>query len=623
MKPALYEHTRVYAELRTRSGRVIVLDGRGNAGNIVSCETSKSFGDAAGTFTLTVKRRFGTQPSWLSQLDDPEDHWIYIAWYVNGHRTDGMWGLTDSISEGVTRGARGERTETVTITGRDHGKVFEKTPLFINIYEQGGAVLPVVPLYSAVAERLIGSPDEILRTLIDAWVGNNGINDKQWILPNGVGPAGAGGTRYFYDWCRYDTISTDLRGRMYAPTLLSTDRESVALWDVLQEYSNGVLNELWCDLVPISSTDSTQRSEQRMRPAIIARERPFPTIKSRARWDALPTHKIEPADVARRNLVSDGSTRFNYWQLEAIGLGGAGFATTALIQQATTRPPGQPGNTPIFDLDSIRRHGIRKWMQSTRYLPANESAEGGGAFWLSVASVWLRIIHDWYVVAPKQYTGTLITSRLRPEIRIGDRVFERRLSDGTVSDDGPWEEWEYYVEGVAHSFTYPREGRTTLTLTRGQPRGADYLRAQYQRYAGVDISTMHGDEEDEIIAAPTQAEEASAAGAGDLGVGTGTELAQEAPGDTGLRAEDGGGADAPIDGAARVVTPPDAAEEAPMTEADYTGGAPNVVDLGGEPIEITASLSDLDAAPPPRRPLASRSRRHAGSEGTPSTRRRR
>jgi len=606
---ARYEHTRVYAELRLRSGRVIVLDGRGNAGNILAATTSKGFGGAAGTWSLTVKRRFGLQPSILSQVDDPEDIWVYIAWFVNGQRTDGMWGLTDSFTENVTRGPKGERVETVTISGQDHGKVFEKTPLFINIYEAGGAVLPVVPLYSAVAERLIGRPDEIVRTLIDAWVGNNGVNDKQWILPNGVGPAGSGGTRYFYDWCRYDTISRDLRGRTFAPTLLSTDRESVSLWDVLQEYCNGVLNEMWCDLAPASSSDSTDRSSQRLRPAIFVRERPFPTIKSRARWDALPTHTIEPGDVAKRNIVADGTTRFNYWQLETVGLGGAGFSTSALIQQATTRPPGQPGNTPIFDLDSIRKHGIRKYMQTTRYLPANESAEGGGAIWLSVASVWMRIIHDWYVIAPLQYTGTIEMSYLRPEIRLGDRIYENRLPEGTALDEGSWAEWEYYVEGVQHSYNYPNDGRTVLTLTRGQPRGRDFLTDQYRRYAGIDLSTLPGDAEQEIIELPVATETADTSGAGDPLVGTGNDLTATSPGSTGQRAGDAGGADAPIDGGATVVSTPDPAEEEGITDIEL--GGLGVVDE--QPTDETTDielggLGVVENTTPPRAP-PSRDRR--------------
>lgn len=618
MRPARYDHTRVFVELHLHGGRVITINGKNpDVGAVVSCSTNKTFGEAAGSFTIGVKRIQGLQPSWLSQVDDPEDVWVRIVWVVNGVQTECMWGLTESFSENVTRGSKGERVETVTITGKDFGKVFEKTILMINIYEQGG-VLPTVPLYSAVAERLIGSPDEIVRTLIDAWVGNNGINDRQWILPSSIM---GGDARYFYDWCRYDAISRDLRGRTFAPTLLSTDRQSASLWDTMQEYSNGVLNEMWCDLVPISPSGAPYRRDQRLRPAIIMRERPFPTIKSRARWDGLPTHTLEPEDIQNRNIVSDGADRFNYWQLEAQGLGGAGFSTAALIQQATTRPPGQPGNVPIYDLDSIRKHGFRRFMQGTRYLPANEGAEGGGAVWLAVAAIWQRIVHDWYVTAPLQYTGSIKTSRLRPEIRLGDRLFENRRADGTQTDDD-WTSWEYYIEGVAHSYAYPNAGETTLTVTRGQPRNANFLAAQYQKYTGLDISTLNEDEADAAAFTAVDAETSAFEGAGPVGADSGLAVAPET-GPTGSRAADGSGPDSPIDGAT-IVSTPDPSEEAGMTDADFAPSGspvPNADDPLAGILGITADdLSGLDnldgGSPAPAPSLPPRDRRGHGSGGS-------
>lgn len=575
-----FEHTRVVARFYLHD-RTIVVDGaNADVGSIIACTTSKAFGAPEGTWTMTVKRIPGAQPSWLTQVPDPEDVWVLIQWIVNGVVYDGMWGLTNSWTETVTRSENGARTETVTITGSDHGKCFSHTPLFINIHEQNGA-LPVYPLYLAVAERLRGTPTEIVRTLIDAWLGNQvegspaPVNDKQWLLPSGV-LGGTGEGRFFYEFCRFDTMS-ETRGETFAPSLLSPDREGATLWDTLQEYMNGALNEMWTDLGPAPDTSPDETTG--LRPCLFMRERPFPTIRSRARWDALPRRVLTPRDVRNRTIVSDGAQRFNYWEMTIEGLSGTTFDTRANIQQITGIRPGQPGNVPIYDLDSIRKHGLRRHTESTRYLPTATRAEGVDtvAPWLQVAAVWQRIIHDWFVISPLQYTGTITTSYLIPTIRIGDVLREER-ADGTT--------WEYYVEGVSHTYTYPREGVTTVTLTRGQPLDADYLSEHYARIAGLDVSTL-SDEEVVVAVSPTAAiEEGAAAGA--------SGVVEPPTPDAALAAA----TSAPVNRVVLeepffitgVITPPDEAENAPITDADLEAGLP--VDPFDDPL---AGIEGIDA----------------------------
>lgn len=497
---------------------------------------------------MTVKRAPG-QGSWLSEIEDPEDNWVRIVWLSNGAYVDGMWGLTDSFTESVTIDSEGNRVEIITITGSDHGKVPAKTPLFINIHERGGA-LPMIPLYLATADKLQGSPDQIVRTLLDAWVGNTGaaVNDKQWILPKSISGDTAG---FFYDWCRWDTISSGLRGETFAPSLLSPDRAGSTLWDTIQEYGNGILNEMWWDLVPYSASDNRL---DRMRPGFIMRERPFPTIRSRERWDAIPSHTLELGDVKNRVLVSDGSSRCNYWEMIILTLSGSSFSTRAIVQQIGGFRVGQPGNVPIYDLDSIRKHGLRKHTDSTRYLPMNDRSASANtvAPWLQVAVTWQRIIHDWFVTAPKQLTGTIETTYLRPEIRIGTRLKERRFDGST---------WEYYVEGVSHHYAYPSEGSTTLTVTRGQPETANYLQQQYEKYAGLDITTLGSDEVATVTDPVTEALQGAESGSGNTpsNVSNGDALAMEASSSS----------TAFIDSQSGLVTPPSTFEDAPITDADF------------------------------------------------------
>jgi hypothetical protein len=84
-----------------------------------------------------------------------------------------------------------------------------------------------------------------------------------------------------------------------------------------------------------------------------------------------------------------------------------------------------------------------------------------------MACNWLRKAHDWYCVAPWQVSGTIGTTQVKPGIRIGNRLIERR-------DEG---DMEFYVEGVTHDWHYPGAAHTSLTVTRGQYIGEDLIGA--------------------------------------------------------------------------------------------------------------------------------------------------
>ncbi len=534
--------TRVKVEIHTHE-QMYTLDWtvRPELPFVLGATTHKAFGDAAGTFSISLKPSGLGVADFLSRFADPEDNWVRITWYKNGVLVDGMVGLTDSMVEGSAVQEDGTQVSTIEISGSDHGKTLN-TDCFINIHETGGS-LPFWPVYSAVQESLIGSPDEICKVLLRSWLGNiesGGArgSDRPWLLPRSI--MGGAETQHFYDWLQTGYMA-ETRGHIYTPALYSVDQPQ-RLWDSMQEYSNGCLNELWCDLEPPQNGRWTG-----LRPAVYMRERPFPTIKSNDRWNALTLHRLKPAAISKRDIVSDGTARFNYWALRCVGAGGSSFNTGAAIQSATTRPAGQPGNTPIYDLDSIRKHGLRRYEQSTRYVPLNAAGAIAGSpqsgdLWLRIVSQWLRMIHDWYVIAPQQYTGTLHLASLNPKIRLGDRVQETRLSAAGYGD----ETWDYYVEGVSHSYRYPNHGETSLSVTRGQPQSASFLQRQYQLYSGVDSRTLPGDEmDDDSIAAIAGAD----AGTGDEAAQEQTPAVETVP--------------------AAVTTPPASEEEVDVNDADF------------------------------------------------------
>src|SRR5262249_25728107 len=148
--------------------------------------------------------------------------------------------------------------------------------------------------------------------------------------------------------------------------------------DTLQEYQNGLLNEMWIDYRPFQQEIAPRGGDpapgQNFLPTLVLRERQFPTFEGgRRNWEALPTWDLGVADERNLSFVKGNpAERFNYWMIEGQGLGGDRYETIAYIQESAARSRGEPGSVPIYNLDSIRRHGFRKWQMATRFLPFAE-----------------------------------------------------------------------------------------------------------------------------------------------------------------------------------------------------------------------------------------------------------
>ncbi len=469
---AVYQNTRVLATFHTDqsngfdgaigSGPEIPGGGRNPLGGrtaqpfrIAGLQTGKAFGGQPGTWTLTVKA--GRDIDVMRLWRDPEDVWARIVVMKNGKPREVLLGLINTVTEDTNRSGVGARAAIYTITGFDFQKVFLMTQLYINVHENAGQ-LPIIPMYAAVGEKIFGPPEQIVGLLVDAWLGNNGVADKQWRMPRSL----AGGN-YFFNVLRKQFAKC--RGETRDPALYDPSQlQGQNLWQTLEQYSNGILNELYTEI----GNDQDYDPAKKPRPRLRLRERPFPTrSKGNSVWNAVRTHVLKLGDVNGRN-VSKGApeSRFNYWLLDATGLSGSGLAVQMQIQQAAGVEKGQPGGAPIYNIEDMRRHGFRKFMQSTRYFPFRDDVN-----WLTHSARWLHMLHDWYAITPYELSGTLVLSTIRPEIQIGHRVTERRPFGPDVT---------YYVEGVQHGWQYPGPGGTTLSVTRGEYGDEDLLDLLYE-----------------------------------------------------------------------------------------------------------------------------------------------
>lgn len=478
-------HTRALVSFHTHDsndigGLLASLDGAvigppgtasGDIAHVVAVSTQKMFG-RSGTFTVQVKKpqTVFQRRSWLRFLRDPEALWCRIRFICDGQLIDTMLGIVDSVKETVTRTATGERAEIYEISGRDFGKVFETTEIFANLFDLEGTK-SFTEVASAAMEQLVGTPSHFIRMLIEIWLGNNDLTESQWVMPNSL----ARGLTFFQVLrLRLQEMNIETHGELFDPNFISVDgMNGKKLWDTMSTYHNSILNEMWWDLAP--RRDSRTYAE--MVPTLYLRERPFP-IRSRdgrtlrRRWDSIRTRVLELGDVTGRSIVKGGAAnRYNYWQLNGAGVFGSDYGIQAVLQQGVAGvEPGRPGNHPIWNLQSIHEHGLRRWVGQTNYLPIARDDERAG--WIELCARWLKKVHDWYAPAPFQLSGTLTTSRVMPEIRIGERIKEERREGKVI----------YYCEGVAHEWSYPGAGRTSLTVTRGEYEGDDLLHLVYEQF---------------------------------------------------------------------------------------------------------------------------------------------
>lgn len=490
-------------------------------GKIIGFNYTKSLGQAAGSWSLTIKKprqspvsllRAGPEGLWR----DPEDVWVRIKVVVDGQIIDTVYGLVDSVGEDTRRSGSGQRSETYTINGRDIGKIFEVTPLFVNFFhDPSRPIRSQGAIVATFVDQLVGTPAHFVRVLVETWLGNDGTAEVPWVLPSGLGggpffspslPVGGGpnGTKLALEGpglVGIQNMDSRTHGEAIAPTLMQLDQGGAKLWDTLQEYANGVMNELFVDLAPAGGAGfNDPGSYETLVPTLTLRERPFPVRSddgrstSASKWHRLTRHRLALGDVKHRAISKGGSAnRFNYWKMALNGIGTEGFNVDEMLQRGVDGvESGHPGNIPIFSPESISKHGVRVYTATTRFVPffyrSRASEEDGEsvreeeqlqATFFRLVARWLKKIHDWYVVAPFELTGTLETTRIQPEIRIGQRLTEER----------PTGEIDYYVEQVSHKWTYPYDGSTTLTVTRGEVHGDDLLDHAYEQYENPRAAT--------------------------------------------------------------------------------------------------------------------------------------
>jgi hypothetical protein len=428
-----------------RSTREIVInwDPVETEGTITSFAWSKRMGDVAGNWSMNLKlgREAALDPS-AGEIMDGD--WIEIEVMRNGVVFPLCRGVIDTVTEAGSSSG-GARISNWSLVGRDHGALFEHPLAWNNIHIQSMA-----ELWKGIGTEKIkgapgGSPSELFKRLIDAtFAQGTSLTQSSWTLPPALA-AKVGGLGRFGGELKVNN-STPTRG-IYMNEMQLWTKAGQNLHQTLSQWCNPLLNEYWYDAGShVSGTDDQMQAT--------IRERPFvnTTDGSGSPWFSVNETIIPAWIVEKDQLARSGRERFTIFQI------------TADFNYGNTNEQAGVG-APLWSPEDVAQHGIRPWMETTKYI--NNSASVSG--WVEEKDNWQRLAADWFGPNPYWLSGALDLSVMLPEVRVGERL---RVQYGGAKDD-----LTSYVEGVDHSFEFGTgsrgpKSRSKILLSRGF-RGTD------------------------------------------------------------------------------------------------------------------------------------------------------
>lgn len=474
-------------------------------GTVISFNWNKHMGVPDGTWTAVVKQRidpFSGLP-YVIFLDQEivDGDWADLMVLRNGIVIPLCRGVVDTVRENKVA-MDGATVIFYTITGRDHGAVFNYPITYSDLWAQTLGEL-VTGLFTQRAKNKIGgSPEQMFQLLIDGALSMGRVSG-QWELPPSLKEIT--GQEHFYDLLKVVTFSsekhgTGLRGAYFNELQLWTVGGQT-LHQTLINWTNQILNEVWYDLLPPAAfmpthglgaflkakdieygkipTDPSQirfsadgfligRETARQQKlssdkdfgtmAAFIRENPFiSTINGRdSMWFDLPTWVIPTWLIEMSDLGWGGNQRSNLYELIAdFGMG--------------PQPDQQSLGRPKWNKEDIKRRGMRTYQQKTQFHSRGDGSLG--RFYKEDRLIWQQLLIDWFAPAPYLRQGSIRIKVMLPEVRIGHKIV-------IVPNDNPDQAEQFYVEGVQHDFSSSQDGRTpldcstSLILTRGY-KGTD------------------------------------------------------------------------------------------------------------------------------------------------------
>lgn len=423
---------------------VLSQDGIGS-GALTSVQTTKSLGRASGTFTFEIKPPITANVDLRDWFND--DDMVDIVFTRNNRRFHVMRGFIDDVRKMQRVDGSGATSDSFVISGRDHGKIWEQTPIFFNRYAGedvgGGATLRSFAANSAIYGDVGKTVEAFLYSFLREL---NSKGRANWIMPPGV-PNIAG--RTFQEVVVYNNFDLNTPPRVaLKPHMINVQNQT--LWQLAQAWSDPQFMELYTDLweldgdAAVEPIPEKEAPENRTVMCVILRDRPFPTeahgeLFKDSAWFSLPLYKLARQEIENIEVGRGGLERKN-----------AFFVQPKAIAEKSNNIDFA---APLWDKEDIKRHGLRRMDITSNYVAIADDL-------LGMTQAQREAVRDWFMLNPYFYNGQISIAHGRPDIHIGTRVripgVENESSDET-----------YYVESVTNLWRYRSGMRTSLGVTRG------------------------------------------------------------------------------------------------------------------------------------------------------------
>ena len=426
--------------------------------SLVGFEFTKDLGQPCGTIqiTLTERVRHGLyQGTPWPELIKEGDYWG-IDVVKNGVEIGLSMGRIDSVRVTAQAAQSGAVEIRVIVVGRTYGFALADSPVYWNPYDPAVDNALGIDMATMI-DSFAGYPGVVLTSMIRGLMGGDAILGGRFDVPTGL--VFGAGSKWLDGLDTTSGVSPLLRGFLVAFSAI-TPQGSPSVWEFVDAWRNPSMNEMFVDVDPTPGYPKTAR--------LMIREKPFVNFNDgpSSPWYRLTSWNIDASTLTSADLVR-GAFRVNHVQL-------LGDLVPALGDDAFALFP------PVYNDESIRKYGLRRLEETTRYFDDFGPIAYSGAAPFAIQS-WLSAILSWNCWNHRMWNGQLDIGELRPEIHVGQKVaitngpiagYDLFPTGGVAFPAGSQPDptcMTFYVESVSHSY---REGEqpsctTTLTVSRG------------------------------------------------------------------------------------------------------------------------------------------------------------
>jgi len=447
--------------------------------DILKYNYSKSLGEPSGTFSISLL----PTRNWKKLIRNGD--WLVLYMQKNGKEVPKILNV-DRVARIKEVDENGTVTVTFIVSGRDYGKVLEKTNIYYNPFLGTAIYRGIVILTKEGILR--GTPTFLVKKFLDIYLGNS-IDSKvaesaekadiaelnQWFIPqelkwelgisskthkraklrgdvdtSDISINEAVGVEWpsFYDILNVDYLQETDGAKTYDD---SSNIQGI-LWNLLKEASNEQVNELFLEHKTVNGITE---------PALIMRSIPFtePSHKFKAKNNIgndilikmidLDRIVVEDKEIWSEDLGETDHVKFNFFLLSST----AGSFSNELLSIAY-----QFGEIkyPRLNAASIQRNGTLLRTDSTDF--AFEATVDNKDDFIESLKAFNERLYYWWKDAHKFESGVMEIDG-NPYMEVG-KALEARYSSG--------ETYLYYIEGYTHTWDFPNIMQTSLQLTRGR-----------------------------------------------------------------------------------------------------------------------------------------------------------